>query len=190
MTPEKYSILLEIISFFLVSLDLIGKDRLAKIGPQIETSLRFFKERSKSDFISDVFFNKWYKNLLAFIFICFLILVILIPPFGGEILNYFVPAEQEYLFSEKWDNRIGGFLDHPVGYFLFSIIGSIVYGFSLIYVLITFIRLLIIPIIYLVKAPLDFIIKHILRLMNKKGVEGLFLLSGTILFLISKYVIW
>lgn len=158
---EKMAIILEIISFFLVTIDLFGRSRIEKLQGRFESFLSSFKDKE----LKEVFYkflslgkDNDFLNPIGLTFIIMLI-----------VCGYAV-----YSLTSDWTNL---WLLIPIVMIFFA---AIVATFLLIGLGSLIVRLL--------EVIIDGIFHLILLLFNKLKLEGAMLIIGACIFLISKII--
>ena len=159
MNVHRISILLEVISFFLVTLDLFGKERLGMLYRRIITNLNRIRQ---------VEFERWSHKWLLSPFIFF-----------GAIL---MTASLVYIIYNFLPLFVAQF-PHSMPFLIGCLIVVIaIYAYIKLLVLI-YVRLL-----YYILLLASVILNLLTRLFNRYKLEGLMLTIGTILFIIGKSI--
>lgn len=159
MSNEKLSILLETVSFFLVTLDLFGKERLGKLYEQLVSRLEGMKKRR----VAQPFLAYLHKNKMAGA-IYSLSLVVM-----GLVLSDWILMKMRYS------------LPNNVFANAFAVAGVIAFSA-------TIVTLFVVLMPFFLENLLDLTLGSIVRLLDRYKLEGLMLTIGAVLFLASKAV--
>lgn len=162
MTLVKFAIILETISYFLVTLDLIGKNRIVYFQEKLRIAIVQFKPFS--------FFRRHFWKILLFIGILVIVLHVIFrlndtEPYGAEY-------EMKYGGQRERDDPFDPY--NFITFFICFLVATVL----------PVLLLLIIIFEYL----LDLFLSLLINCINRFELEGLMLVVGTILFLISKVI--
>jgi len=166
MSSERWAILLEFVSFFLVTLDLFGKSRLKAFQLRLSTWATKIKEikivESYNAGIARIF-----KRLKLY-------------DSTGKLKGFVIPGLYFFLFL-------------IAGAAIFSAVVKSQYvehfaAFLLILSYVTLAVLILLAALFIVEWLLDKLIDLVLFMFDKLHLEGIFLVAGAILFTISKAI--
>lgn len=163
MTAEKWSAVLEIVSFFLVTIDLFGKTRLVELQKRVNG----IADRLRNMKLSTSYWN-W--------FLGFQKLVSESQEIGCLLRGVFMLLFAFYLKGAFREWGINGLWQIPAG-----VLAAFVIFFTPFLILWLLIGLL--------EVFLDSFLSGIIFLITKFNLQGLMLVTGAILFLISKAII-
>jgi hypothetical protein len=161
INPEKMAIILEIISFFLITIDLFGRTRIEKLQGRFENSLSSFKDKDLKE-IYYKFYSLGKDNdfLNAFTLILF--------------ISWIVCGYAAYSLTPDWTHWR---LLIPIVIVFFA-------GIAATFILIGLGSL----IVRLSEVIIDGMFHLILLLFNKLKLEGAMLIIGAGIFLVSKII--
>lgn len=159
MKPEKIAVILETASFFLVTLDLFGKERLKSLYERLQL---FLSKLKSQQFKIDVWILSNGKRALTF--------AVLSAVFAGISIWQLVKwIKDEDLIPENTFYL-------AIGFFIFQI--TIGFGSILIVNLIGF----------LINRFVSLTLGLLVKVLYRYHLEGIMLAVGTVLFLISKLI--
>jgi|GEM_PF-3406063 len=165
MTSERVSIILETISFFLVTLDLFGTERLNTLHQQIRVRLNSIKPLNLQDRYADSM-DKDDKSVIVGFLTQLLAFALII----GSLF---------YLYGIDW---------------YVSIPGSKIYRVTAILIIIFIWALVFVANVYSAIGTLDkivnFTLGNLVVIIGRFKLEGVMLLTGAVLFLISKIIVF
>ena len=158
---EKMAIILEIISFFLITIDLFGRTRIEKLQGRFENSLSSFKDKNFIE-IFNKFLSLGRDNTY-------------LNPVGITLITiWLVCGYATYSFTSDWTKW----------WLLIPIVIIFSAGIAATFLVIGLVSL----IIRLSEVIIDGIFDLILLLFNKLKLEGAMLIIGAGIFLISKII--